>query len=120
MSLLTIEKLTMRFGGITAVNSVDLTVEAGQILSVIGPNGDGKKTVFNAITGIYEPTEGEVRFDSKPLIRPLTARPIATAVGVGLLVGFLLALFAVNVDTLWKVTIKANFAGVNEPFPWSK
>ena len=61
MSLLTVEKLTMRFGGLTAVNQVDLNIEPGQIFSVIGPNGAGKTTVFNAITGIYQPTEGRVR-----------------------------------------------------------
>ena len=52
----------MRFGGITAVNGVDLAVEPGQIFSVIGPNGAGKTTVFNAVTGIYEPTNGTVLF----------------------------------------------------------
>src|SRR4029079_8890937 len=51
--ILTLEKLTMRFGGITAVSNLDLAVEEGQIFSVIGPNGAGKTTVFNAITGIY-------------------------------------------------------------------
>ncbi len=73
MSVLKIEKLTMRFGGITAVNAVDLTVEPGQIFSVIGPNGAGKTTVFNAVTGIYEPTEGAVLFEDKPLVQPLHA-----------------------------------------------
>ena len=53
----------MRFGGITAVDCVDLAVEEGQIFSVIGPNGAGKTTVFNAVTGIYAPTEGRVRFE---------------------------------------------------------
>ena len=55
MPLLKIEKLTMRFGGLTAVCDLDLEVTAGAIDSVIGPNGAGKTTVFNAITGIYAP-----------------------------------------------------------------
>src|SRR5262245_41783496 len=107
MSVLKIEKLTMRFGGIVAVNAVDLTVEKGQIFSVIGPNGAGKTTVFNAITGIYEPTEGKVLFEDKPLVAPLTARTMALAVGIGLLVGVLLGLLAVNVEGLWEAAIRA-------------
>ena len=120
MSVLKIEKLTMRFGGITAVNAVDLTVEPGQIFSVIGPNGAGKTTVFNAVTGIYEPTEGKVEFEGKPLVPPLTLRPVLLAVGIGVLIGVLFALLAVNIETLWQVSIRANFAGKNEPFPWGK
>ncbi|WP_439622652.1 ABC transporter ATP-binding protein [Gemmata sp.] len=120
MSVLKIEKLTMRFGGITAVNAVDLTVEPGQIFSVIGPNGAGKTTVFNAVTGIYEPTEGRVLFEDRPLVRPLAKGTIAFAVAVGVLAGLLFATLAVNVETLWQVSIRDNFAGKNEPFPWGK
>src|SRR5262245_50417467 len=107
MSVLKIEKLTMRFGGIVAVNAVDLTVEKGQIFSVIGPNVAGKATVFNAITGSYEPTEGEVLFEDKPLVKPLTARTVLLAGGIGLLVGVLLGLLAVNVEGLWDAAIRA-------------
>ncbi len=120
MSLLKVEKLTMRFGGIVAVNAVDLTVEPGQIFSVIGPNGAGKTTVFNAITGIYEPTHGGVLFEGTPLVKPLSARPVALAIGIGLLAAILGAVLGVNVETLWKVSIRDNFAGKNEPFPWGK
>ncbi|QJW93310.1 ATP-binding cassette domain-containing protein [Frigoriglobus tundricola] len=116
MSVLSIEKLTMRFGGITAVNGVDLVVQAGQIFSVIGPNGAGKTTVFNAVTGIYEPTEGEVRFLDRPVAAPLTGRTVALAAGIGLLTGVLLLLLAVNVEGLWQATIRNNFKGKNEPF----
>src|SRR5262249_42171579 len=97
MAVLTVHKLTMRFGGVTPVNEVDLAVEKGQIFSIIGPNGAGKTTVFNAVTGIYEPTEGEVLFDDKPLVEPLEPRTIAFAVGVGVLVGVLLLLLAVDI-----------------------
>ena len=69
MSLLDVRGLTMRFGGLTAVNKVDFKVDEGQIVSVIGPNGAGKTTVFNAITGIYEPTEGDVLFRGRDLAR---------------------------------------------------
>src|SRR5687768_904037 len=120
MAALTIEKLTMRFGGITAVNSVDLLVEKGQIFSVIGPNGAGKTTVFNAITGIYEPTEGRVLFEDRPLVKEMTARVVAVALAIGLLTGALFAVLAVNIEALWKATINDNHAGKDEPFPWGK
>jgi ABC-type branched-subunit amino acid transport system ATPase component len=106
MAVLTIHKLTMRFGGITAVSGVDLVVEEGQIFSVIGPNGAGKTTVFNAITGIYEPTEGEVLFRGKPIVRPFSWRVAVGAALIGLTVSVLLALFATNVNTLWKRSIR--------------
>ncbi|MEX2113622.1 MAG: ATP-binding cassette domain-containing protein, partial [Pirellulales bacterium] len=72
MTLLRLDKLTVRFGGLIAVQGVDCAVEAQQIFSVIGPNGAGKTTVFNAITGIYEPTAGSIEFRGKALQRPLT------------------------------------------------
>src|SRR4051812_20836750 len=111
MSVLKVEKLTMRFGGITAVSGVDLVVEEGQIFSVIGPNGAGKTTVFNAVTGIYEPTEGEVRFEDRSLVRPFTWKVGVSAGLIGLFAGLLLALFAVNVDALWKRAIRGNVTG---------
>ncbi|MFF8957132.1 ABC transporter ATP-binding protein [Streptomyces sp. NPDC014894] len=54
--------VTMRFGGLVAVNSVDLTVGAGEIVGLIGPNGAGKTTFFNCLTGLYVPTEGRVAY----------------------------------------------------------
>ncbi|GAA6526711.1 ABC transporter ATP-binding protein [Intrasporangium sp. DVR] len=53
--------VTMRFGGLTAVNNVGMTVRPGEILGLIGPNGAGKTTFFNCLTGMYKPTEGRVR-----------------------------------------------------------
>ena len=58
--LLDVSDLTMDFGGLRALNSVDLTVSAGEIVALIGPNGAGKTTFFNCITGIYNPTKGDI------------------------------------------------------------
>ncbi|MGW1147835.1 ABC transporter ATP-binding protein [Streptomyces sp. NPDC002454] len=57
----------MRFGGLTAVRSVDLTVDAGEIVGLIGPNGAGKTTFFNCLTGLYVPTEGTVTYRGRVL-----------------------------------------------------
>ncbi|PIF75932.1 amino acid/amide ABC transporter ATP-binding protein 1 (HAAT family) [Variovorax sp. 54] len=62
-SLLEIHGLVRRFGGLTAVNAVDLQVGEGELLSVIGPNGAGKTTLFNLVTGLDKPDAGQVRFD---------------------------------------------------------
>lgn len=59
--------VTMRFGGLTAVNNVDLTVNSGEIVGLIGPNGAGKTTFFNCLTGLYIPTEGRVSYKNKIL-----------------------------------------------------
>jgi branched-chain amino acid transport system ATP-binding protein len=68
MSLLAIEKVTKRFGGLTALNDVTLSVEEGEIRGLIGPNGAGKTTLFNVITGIYEPSEGDVVFGGASIV----------------------------------------------------
>jgi branched-chain amino acid transport system ATP-binding protein len=59
--------VTMRFGGLLAVNDVNMTVREGEIVGLIGPNGAGKTTFFNCLTGLYKPTSGEVRFAGQPL-----------------------------------------------------
>jgi branched-chain amino acid transport system ATP-binding protein len=61
-ALLQLDRVTIRFGGLTAVNAVDFTVHEGELCGLIGPNGAGKTTVFNLITGVYQPTEGTVSF----------------------------------------------------------
>jgi branched-chain amino acid transport system ATP-binding protein len=61
-------QVTKRFGGLTAVNSVDLDIPQQCIASVIGPNGAGKTTFFNCITGFYKPEEGEITFNGRSLV----------------------------------------------------
>lgn len=60
MSLLSVDHLTMRFGGLIAVNDLSFAAEAGEITAIIGPNGAGKTTVFNCLTGFYKPTVGRL------------------------------------------------------------
>ncbi|TGU72796.1 ABC transporter ATP-binding protein [Geomonas terrae] len=62
MSILKLDNVTIRFGGLVAVDKVNLEVEKGSIMALIGPNGAGKSTMFNLITGIYTPTEGQISF----------------------------------------------------------
>src|SRR3954454_14910536 len=58
--VLTVEHLSMRFGGLVAVNDLSFSVGRGDITALIGPNGAGKTTVFNCVTGFYKPTEGRI------------------------------------------------------------
>src|SRR5215469_9439772 len=57
----------MRFGGLIAVNDLNLTLEAGQLYGLIGPNGAGKTTVFNVVTGVYVPTSGSILLDGEAI-----------------------------------------------------
>lgn len=67
MSVLSLKKLTKRFGGLTAVDNVNFSIEEGEIFGLIGPNGAGKTTIFNLITAIYSVTEGQIYFYDKKL-----------------------------------------------------
>jgi branched-chain amino acid transport system ATP-binding protein len=57
------KKATIRFGGLVAVNELDMSVRRGEIYGLIGPNGAGKTTIFNLLTGVYEPTSGDIHFE---------------------------------------------------------
>lgn len=65
MSILTTNHLTIRFGGLVAVEDFNINIEKGELWAIIGPNGAGKTTVYNMITGIYPPTEGEIFVDGE-------------------------------------------------------
>jgi branched-chain amino acid transport system ATP-binding protein len=67
VNLLEATQVTKRFGGLSAVRSLDFAVEQGSIVSVIGPNGAGKTTFFNCIAGFYHPEEGRIVFDGTPI-----------------------------------------------------
>jgi branched-chain amino acid transport system ATP-binding protein len=66
--LLDAKNVTVQFGGLTAVNSVDFNIPTGSIVALIGPNGAGKTTFFNVLTGLYTPTHGDVIFDGKSVV----------------------------------------------------
>src|SRR5262245_62978416 len=66
-ALLAVDNVTMRFGGVTALDDVDFDIKEGEILGLIGPNGAGKTTCFNVMTGVFRPTSGSVTFDDKQI-----------------------------------------------------
>jgi branched-chain amino acid transport system ATP-binding protein len=72
MTLLKVEGLTVKFGGLVAVNDLTFNVEKGEIHGLIGPNGAGKSTVFNCLSRFYEPASGQIEFDGKNV---LSSRP---------------------------------------------
>ena len=80
MALLEVRDISVRFGGIVALNQLTFDIEEGQILGLIGPNGAGKTTMFNVVSRIYDPTEGTIGYDGKNLL-DLPAHKIAS-VGV--------------------------------------
>jgi branched-chain amino acid transport system ATP-binding protein len=79
-ALLTLERVTKRFGGLTAVREVSLEVRPGDLLGIIGPNGAGKTTLFHLISGYYAPDEGRVVFDG----RDITGQPAHAISRLGL------------------------------------
>ena len=67
MSLLTLQNVSRRFGALTALNNISLSVEPGELRAVIGPNGAGKTTLFNLISGFFPPSDGSIVFDGEPI-----------------------------------------------------
>ena len=66
-SILNLENVTIKFGGVVALNDVSFEIKTQEILGLIGPNGAGKTTVFNVITGVYQVTKGDIIFEGKSL-----------------------------------------------------
>ena len=66
-ALLTLDRVTMQFGGLKAVAELSLEIAPGELFGLIGPNGAGKTTVFNVITGVYAPTHGRIVFEGRPI-----------------------------------------------------
>ncbi len=79
-ALLDVRHLTVRYGGICALDGVDITVEAGEVVALLGANGAGKTTLLRAISRIVEPSEGSIHFDGADLAR--VGAPKAVALGI--------------------------------------
>ena len=67
MSLLRLENVTKKFGGLVAVDKVSLEIKEGELIGIVGPNGSGKTTLFNVISGVFPPEEGTVIFDGQDI-----------------------------------------------------
>jgi branched-chain amino acid transport system ATP-binding protein len=67
-ALLEVDEITLRFGGVTAINSVSFDVQPGELFAIIGPNGAGKTSIFNAISQVYRPQQGDIRFQGQSLM----------------------------------------------------
>ena len=67
-ALLEVDHVTLRFGGVVALNDVSFSLKKGEIFGLIGPNGAGKTTCFNAMTGVYRPTSGSIRFNGESIV----------------------------------------------------
>lgn len=80
MSLLRLENVTKRFGGLVAVDRMSLVIEPGEILGIVGPNGSGKTTLFNVINGVFYPEQGRVFFED----REITRLPVHKRASLGL------------------------------------
>jgi branched-chain amino acid transport system ATP-binding protein len=78
--LLSVERVTRRFGGVVALDDVSLDVREGEIVGLIGPNGAGKTTVFNLITRLYRPDAGEIAFDGESLLRTRPHRVVGRGI----------------------------------------
>jgi branched-chain amino acid transport system ATP-binding protein len=125
-SLLVLEGVTMRFGGLFAVRELDMKVPAGTVFGLIGPNGAGKTTIFNVVTGVYSPTGGRVVFEGKQIQG--WAPPRVTAAGIArtfqnirlfadltVLENVMVAFHQGSSETLWDAIVRgARFAAEEE------
>jgi ABC-type branched-subunit amino acid transport system ATPase component len=116
MSLLQVDNLTVRFGGLVAVDALNLAITPGQIISLIGPNGAGKTTAFNAITGVYEPAAGRILFQGHETRREFTVTTGLAFLGVGIITAIFVTLFA-NSEPLWETAITAHYQ-YRQAFQW--
>ena len=103
MALIECHEVTRRFGGLIAVDNVDMTVEAGETRAIIGPNGAGKTTLFNLLTGVLTASEGQVIFDG----RNITSLPVHDIIQQGISRTFQLTHLFPELSVLENVRIAA-------------
>lgn len=117
MALLSLKDVTIRFGGLTAVDRCSFEVNRGEIVSLIGPNGAGKTTVFNAITGVTPPSEGEILFNGTALSLEYSWRTLARLLAIALL-SACCAFLAFHLEALWSALINSRYV-YQQPFSWA-
>lgn len=113
---LDIRGLTMRFGGLTAVDSIDLSVAPRSITSIIGPNGAGKTTLFNCVSGLLVPTSGKILLAGSDPRRPWTVRTTLACLGVALATAIFGGGLAIDVNGLWRAAIRRPHNFSEAPF----
>lgn len=122
MSVLKLENVTMQFGGVIANNNINIEVEKGKIVALIGPNGAGKTTTFNVVTGVYQPTKGDVYYNDEKLngLLPdkITKKGIARTFQNIRLFSNLTVLE--NILIANHLHIKSNFLSSTIRMPWAK
>ncbi|NYB73067.1 ABC transporter ATP-binding protein [Sedimentibacter hydroxybenzoicus DSM 7310] len=122
MSVLKADNIVMQFGGVTAVNDLNIEVEKGKIVALIGPNGAGKTTAFNVITGVYQPTKGSVYFNGEKItgLSPdkITNKGIARTFQNIRLFKNLTVLD--NILIANHLHVKSNFLSYTTRMPWSR
>jgi ABC-type branched-subunit amino acid transport system ATPase component len=118
-SRLSIQNVTMRFGGITAIQDLNLEIPEGTIYSVIGPNGAGKTTVFNVVTGLYQPTTGTVAFEGDDCVRRFDRHTLLTCLLIAILSGLLLGFITIDPEDLWAAAVKAPYRAADAKFDLS-
>lgn len=122
MSVLKADNIVMQFGGVIAVNDLNIEVEKGKIVALIGPNGAGKTTAFNVITGVYQPTKGNVYFNGEKItgLSPdkITNKGIARTFQNIRLFKNLTVLD--NILIANHLHVKSNFLSYTTRMPWSR
>lgn len=122
MNVLKTEKIVMQFGGVTAVNNLNIEVGKGNIVALIGPNGAGKTTAFNVITGVYQPTSGSVFYNDETItgLSPdkITKKGIARTFQNIRLFKNLTVLD--NILIANHLHVKSNFLSYTTRMPWAK
>ena len=105
---LSVKNLGLKFGGITAVDDVSFDVPPGSVFAVIGPNGAGKTSLFNVVTGFYDPTGGGVFLNGRELKHVLSRQNLLSAGLIALFVfGFATVIF--NIETIWGEVVTENY-----------